>query len=348
MKGIDLLPSGKYRVRFYTDGKRKTKTFTHEKDAVKFHRQTLVDLERRDYFDDSKGDQLFRDFAPDYMATRTDLAVGTKHNYKSLLNTMLLPAFGDTKLRNLTVMMVDKWWAENSKRLVNRRNAYFLLSSMMKTALRWGLIRQSPCIVEKAGKDVAKPRPTFTTEDFRHILNFVPDEFHTFLWVTFSGSLRLGEAIGLNRGDFDPKTGVLRVERQEDDRDGRRLTNVKNGEIDDVPLYGDALDLLTTYVKKNPALPLAPMFSGAKTGRLPRGTIRKAWNKARIDSGLTEFHLHDLRHVSLTIWSHLPGMNLKDIQKRGRHRSTTSALRYQHADTARAQEFAAMAAKLTQ
>lgn len=196
IQGIDQLPSGLWRVRFTSDGKRRSKSFRTEKAALRFQRSTLVDIDRGDYFDDTKGNQLFRDFAVEYMAARTDLAAGTRKGYESLLRTQLLPTFGDRKMKDITVKQVELWWASKADHPVNRRNSYFLLSSMMKTALRWQLIKQSPCIIEKAGKDVAKPRLTFTVADFRHILTFIPKEHHTLLWTAFSGSLRLGEVYG--------------------------------------------------------------------------------------------------------------------------------------------------------
>lgn len=86
-----------------------------------------------------------------------------------------------------------------------------------------------------------------------------------------------------------------------------------------------------------------PMFYGT-TGRtrLPRATLRKAWNAACADAGVQEFHLHDLRHVSLSLAAQ-SGLSLASIKERGGHASLTAAMRYQHVtDDHRAADVAAL------
>jgi integrase len=342
---IDQLPSGKYRVRVRDGRKRPTiGTYATQKEANQALEAALTDIRRGDFFDESRGNITFLELSTRYMEVRrSDVELGTFDGWRSLLNTTLMPTFGDMRLRDIGVYEVEAWWATHTEKLVNRRNAYFLLRNMFNKAISWGYVRSNPCLIEKAGKDVSKPRPTFKKEHLLQMLKHIPEEDHVLFWVAYNGSLRLGELVGLNRGDFDASTGELTVERQVSDRGGAHTKKTKTGQVGTVPLYGEALDLLTEYVRNNPAMPNAPMFRSAKGKRISRAKVQRAWEKARDGSGLHNIHLQDLRHVSLTAWSRLPGVNLRDIQARGRHSTVQSALRYQHADNERATEFARQA-----
>jgi hypothetical protein len=108
---------------------------------------------------------------------RSELAPGTQRNNASILKRHLLPTFGNKALSAITVEDVDRWWDEHADKLVQRRNSYFLLTSLMKYPVRCGHIKSSPCMVEKAGKDEAEPRPDFTISSFRAVLAHVPLEY---------------------------------------------------------------------------------------------------------------------------------------------------------------------------
>jgi integrase len=58
--------------------------------------------------------------------------------------------------------------------------------------------------------------------------------------------------------------------------------------------------------------------------------LDKAWRQARIVVGLTDLHLHDLRHAGNT-WAATTGASTKELMARMGHASASAALRYQHA-----------------
>ena len=99
---------------------------------------------------------------------------------------------------------------------------------------------------------------------------------------------------------------------------------------------------MSAYLNENPKIASSPLFTGAKGGRLPRASLRKAWLDACAISGYEDFHLHDLRHIGLTLVSQA-GASLKDVQNRGGHASTQAAMRYQHSSEVRDAEVVQMA-----
>ena len=61
----------------------------------------------------------------------------------------------------------------------------------------------------------------------------------------------------------------------------------------------------------------------------PRNFFRQ-WQKARHQVGRTDLTIHDLRHSGLT-WSAATGAPLAELMRRGGHKDSRAAVRYQQA-----------------
>jgi integrase len=61
-----------------------------------------------------------------------------------------------------------------------------------------------------------------------------------------------------------------------------------------------------------------------------RGTLQRAWYRARRAVGLPDFHFHDLRHTGNTLAA-AAGASTKELMSRMGHASARAALIYQHA-----------------
>lgn len=280
-----------------------------------------------------RGEPTFGDFAEQVLAIRAErLAPRTLEGYESLLKRWLLPTFGQYPLKLVTVQRVDKWWSAmgESTGKVNRRNAYFLLSSIMRYAVRYRHITASPCVVEDAGKNAAAPRPWLSVEDFERIVEAMPRHLHAPLWVMFGAHLRLGELCGLNRGDVDLAEKTISVTRQSQVvRGGTVLRETKTGSHKKIRMLQPAVDALEGHLRYNTEPDSAPLFRGVKGGRLSRGYVSAQWVKARELVGLPESHLHDVRHTSLTLVAAYG--TTAETMKRGGHTSVAAAMKYQHA-----------------
>ena len=87
-------------------------------------------------------------------------------------------------------------------------------------------------------------------------------------------------------------------------------------------------------------LPNAPLFTGPKGGRVSPATVRKAWLKACEATGVADFHLHDIKAISLTVYGQT-GADTRDIMARGGHTSYAAALTYQRTSASRDAELTA-------
>lgn len=324
---------GYWQIKYTTSNtdRRSKAGFKNKKDAEAALAAAITDVERGDYFDERKGHTPFGTVAHEHIE-RAELRQRTRRNYETLLRTALAPLM-TVPIGEVSVLRVDRWWHSQRRHPVNRRNAYFLMRGIMKSAIRWGYIRTSPCIVEGAGKDVAKLRPTRTVRNYENTLEHVPENLHAAIVVMFAGHLRIGELVGLNASDYDPSTGRISVTKQGYGEE------TKTGQHKQIKLLGPGIEALTDHLTCHPRIGGAPLFTGPKGGRLSPQTLRRAWDDACASAGFQNFHLHDLRHIGLTEVARVV-KNPKDIQDRAGHASATSTMRYLHTDEDRDAEVA--------
>ena len=84
---------------------------------------------------------------------------------------------------------------------------------------------------------------------------------------------------------------------------------------------------LKDYVGDGADAPLFPALNGPP---IRPSSFWRYWTRARKETGLMQYHFHDLRHYAGTMLA-ANGASVSEIQKRGRWKSTSMPLRYQHA-----------------
>lgn len=331
------LPSGRWQARYQApDETQRTAplTFDTKKAALMWLAEVQTDM-RRGLWDDPKaGKVLFEDYARKVIAARkTYLAPRSWELYDNHLRKYLIPAFGKKELGTISLQQVDGWHhrmlRDNSPSTT--RHAYVCFRVVMKQALRHKLVRENPVDVPGAFKSTSPERPHLSVSDFGKLVEAHPSYLHPLLHTTFGASLRIGEVVGLQHGDIDLKAGTLTVERQVTPaKGGDIVARPKTKEARTVRLIGPSLDILRTYIEANDFEPTDWLFTGLKGGRIQRSRIQAEWIKARKVAGLERFHVHDLRHSSLTLAAQASG-EVREVQSRGEHSTTAPALRYQHA-----------------
>jgi integrase len=331
------LPSGRVQATYQDKNQKRHSlgTFANEKAARSALAAVETDLARGQWEDPSKNSVTFADFVTQISEIdRARLAPATWEGYECIQRKWLLPYFGRMTLRDIDSLAIDTWHASLGKKTgaVNVRNIYFRLSGIMKKAVKYGHIRVNPCAVEDGGKAVAKPRPFLELEDFNRIVAAAPENLHAALIVTLGAQLRLGEVCGLNRGDYDDKTGVLTVERQAQRvrGEGVQLRETKTGSKKAVKLPTQAQEAARTHLQSVTGFPLDPMFRGPKGGRLTSSYLHNQWVKAASSVGLPNVHLHDARHTGATLYVRAGG-TIKQVMYRLGHSTSAAAMHYQHA-----------------
>jgi integrase len=198
------------------------------------------------------------------------------------------------------------------------------------------LIPRNPCQVKGAGAERTTERPIASPDQVWELYDAIDERYQIIVLVAGLVGLRLGEALGLQRGDVDIERGTLTVERQLQELEdasfvftlpkteaGRRTLHLP------VPLIEELNGHLRSWVGPEAE---ALLFTGVKGAPLRRNVWYGIWHEAVRSSSLPPgFHFHDLRHTANTIAAMTPGVSTKDLMYRLGHSSGRAALLYQHA-----------------
>ena len=166
------------------------------------------------------------------------------------------------------------------------RQAYAVLRAVLNTAVADDLLQRNPCRIKGAGQAHSPERPLLSMADVDALNAAMPTELRTLVTLAFWAHTRLGEVLGLRRGDVDLEAGLLRIEQQvvEVAGEGARITRPKAGSQRTVHLPTPALVALSGYLDRLPAG--SPGATVHSTGRLSAaGASRSLLLEARSASG---------------------------------------------------------------
>jgi integrase len=324
----------RYDVRVRVGGRTVSKTFRRRRDAEGYAASIEADKLRGALIDPRAGRVSFEEWATRWLEQRHDLRPRTVDEYRSLLRTHLLPAFGATSVQAISPSSVRAWYASLAKRYPARAaKAYRLLHVILATAVTDQLLLVNPCQVKGAGVERARERPIPTVAEVQALADAMPGRLRAAVLLAAWCGLRRGEVLGLTRADLDLLHGTVRVERAVSERaDGTLLvgdpkTDAGRRSVTIPPHIVPALeDHLAHYVDPEPEAPLFPSREGSW---LRPGSLQEHWNRARVAVGV-RYVFHDLRHFGATMAA-ATGASTREIMARIGHASPRAALRYQHA-----------------
>jgi integrase len=148
---------------------------------------------------------------------RPTLKYATQKNYDYMLNTHVLPAFGDVQLRLITRDAVQNFLlgrlrAGFSWGTIKRLRVTF--GTVMATAEDWGYVDGN--VVRKTKLPRRGPRPEkdpISPELIRKLLDNLAEPSLSLAWLLVLTGLRIGELLALRWRDVDLEGKVLRVRR---------------------------------------------------------------------------------------------------------------------------------------
>src|SRR5215213_4215377 len=221
------LPSGRWQAR-YRDaaGKSHTapQTFATRPEAARFLAQIETDLARGEWTDPRAGRMSFAEWAARWKETTTNLRPNTQALHGYLLRRFLLPAFADTALADLDLMMVRSWLAGLEREAVSPNTvakAYRLLARIMDTAVEAGLLVRNPCSVKGAATERAPEMRVATVAQVAALAEAIHPRFRALVLVAAYAGLRWGELVGLRVKRVDLLHGRITVAEQANEIDGQ-------------------------------------------------------------------------------------------------------------------------------
>jgi integrase len=334
---IRKLPSGRYQASHLdSDGARRTApaTFPTRAGADAWLTKQRAALDAGTWRDPGSGAETFAAYAATWLAER-GLKPRTEHDYRRILDRLLLPEFGEMALKTITPAKVRSWYNRLDPRTpVMRAHAYGLLRAICKTAAADDLIVANPCRIRGAGQaQTARRAVPATLAELEVIAAAMPDRLRLMVLLAAWCGLRFGELAELRRTDIDLAHGVLYVRRGVVRAGGQVIAGTPKSPagVRDVtipPHLMDAVrDHMAEHVARDRDALLFPALSGA---HLTPGGLYDHFYPARLAAGRPDLRFHDLRHTGATLAA-ATGATIAELMRRIGHSTPGAAMRYQHA-----------------
>jgi integrase len=317
---------GGYQVRYRDpNGRARAKSFKRKVDASRFAQAAEADKARGDWLDPRLARVTFGQYVDEWRPSIANLKPSTKAGYESLLRTHILPEFGDTALGKITPKDIRAFIGKIEGRLspARVRQAYRLLSMILKSAVESDYIAKSPCVGVKLPKWMKRETHYLDAEQVERLARAAGPRHETLVYLLAYGGVRWGEAVALRRGRCNLLKRSIEIREAASDVDGILHFGVtKTNESRTVPLPGFLVEMLARHLEGVPKDPQALVFT---TGGKPlRGSNwrTRVWLPALERAGLPAMRIHDLRHTCAALLIS-QGHSPKSIQAHLGHSSIT-------------------------
>ena len=343
-RGMRRLPSGRIQVRYMHDGRQVTSPQTYRTiaDARAWLDASRTDA-RQGRLVDGGSRLTFEQYATTWVAERPGLAPRTREEYAGLLKRHLAPTFGPQRLAAVQAAQVRTWYGQlHQQRPSTAAKAYRLLRAIYTTAVTDHLAPSQPCQVRGAGQEHAAERSTATVAEVEAMTAAMPPRLAIAVTLAAWCGLRIGEVRGLRRQDvdLDSRTVTVRQALGELEDGSIVIGGPKADSRRTVALPEHVADALADHLERFTAPePGALVVTGQKGGPLRKCVLYPAFSTARAAAGRPDLTFHTLRHTANT-WAAAAGISTRELMAFLGHRSTTVALRYQHATPDRARVIA--------
>ncbi|RSX51392.1 phage integrase family protein [Bifidobacterium goeldii] len=266
----------------------------------------------------------------------------TRETYRGRLNSRLLPVFGNTRLRDISVDMVREWYDGDIAKVPGQRaSCYGMLWEIMEEAYKppYRLLDFNPCTIKGGSRHAGVERPVATPEQVQQIVDAMPERYRLMVLLATWMSMRFGEVRALRRSDIDLSKKEIHITRN--------VTHTsEDGFVEGAPKTRAGVrtvaipDSLVPEIRRHIARFAGEgadglLFRSAGGGYVHQSEVEKAFLKARTAVGLPNLRFHDLRHTGNTIAMQTGSATLADLQARGGWTTPNMVLHYAHSSIER-------------
>lgn len=309
--------NGSWRAQISYSGKRFSKDFNRKSDADFWLREVRAEIAHGRVL--WGGSITLGDFLMDWLGQhRSALREKTAHQYSSLILKHIQTYFGETKIKDLTPIGIDKYYLALQESSVGVRTIHIIhhiLHASLDNAVRYGLLTSNPT------QGAALPTYRF---DEMQVLN--KEQVGRFLKAARESSsfalyhlalvtgMRMGELLGLKWSDIDFESGLISVQRQRQYVPGEGITLVepKTRYGRRTIKVGDmSLQILLAHRK---VVNEKRIFAGNRWQEMDLvfpnsvgkpgdpSNIRLEFNQILEKAEIPRIRFHDLRHTAATIY----------------------------------------------
>lgn len=303
------------------------------------------------------------EFIPTYLETaKNTLAPQTYSNYVSKINSLIIPALGHLRLKDIKPAHIQEFINQLSKIPKEKRNGseyengetlspstvrrnLSILQAILKQAVKQGLIKESPAKAERLTlpKAQAPKVEIFTKQEAAEMLDCLekePLQFQTLIQLAIYTGARRGELCALKFSDIDFENQRITIERSAYKLKGEpiQIKPPKDYETRTVTINDTCTELLkllkaekieqarrlgSKWVNENW---IFTQWDGAIMNPM---TPTKQFTKFLDKYGLKHRKFHSLRHTSATLLLYA-GVNIKQVQGRLGHSDIETTNKYLH------------------
>jgi integrase len=324
------------------DGKRKRKSFygkTRKEVADKL-RQALQDHTSGLPIDPKR--MSLSDFLTSWLedSVKPSVRVTTYENYKTLVNTHIMPSLGQVQLQKLSPQQIQQFLNYKLESGLSTRTVQYLLVLLRRSlglAVKWALVQRNVALLVDPPRVKSKVIQPFTPAQARQFLEALRgDKFEALYTVALALGLRRGEALGLRWDDIDWEKGTLTIRASLQRAEGKlQLLEVKTDRSRRVVKL-PKLALLALKSHRTRQLE-DRLLAGARWKEhglvFPTGIgtpydprrLNEDFEKALKRAGLPRIRFHDLRHSAATLLL-AQGVPVKTISELLGHSTTRMTL----------------------
>ena len=256
----------------------------------------------------------------------------TLANQKCVINSSLIPFFGNVPLTSITSQDVQKYVAhriEEGKAPATASKALTLLKTMFKWAVEWGYLSHNPAERVKPPRKQREEMDFLKPGEIRALLDALDDEWRPFFHTAIFTGMRLGELMALQWSDIDWNSSTIHVRRSV--WGGKFQEPKTRSSYRAIGMAPSLAKELQVWRQVAPHSDMGLVFCNAEGGFLDKSNLRnRVFNPALERAGLRRIRIHDLRHTFASLLIN-QGENLKYVQQQLGHSSiTTTVDRYGH------------------
>jgi integrase len=248
--------------------------------------------------------------------------------YRWIVNSELLPAFGEMALESVTTEVIEAWQASMTQKASSRAKALVLVHGIFERARKvWGLQSNPAQDVEKPPVPRSGDLHVFSPEEVRALVRAAGSELDAALFLTaaFTG-LRMGELLALRWRDVDFAGSSVRVRAS---YYAGNLTTPKSGKVRAVPLAPDVAGALAQLGRREHWTADDDLVFAGETGSYLDGSaLRRRYKAALAAAGLRPLRFHDLRHTFGTRM--IAKADIRRVQEWMGHADIQTTMRYLH------------------
>ena len=215
------------------DGQERAQSFDRKFQAQAHIAEITTRLTTGSYADPHRGTTTFDKVATDWLASKVNLKPKTKAGYVSVLETVVLPKWGEVKLRDLDHAGIQEWVAwlatdpDARKRKSNDKDrtglsparvihAYQVVHQVLRYAVRSKLIAVNPAADVQLPRKDTKRDTALSAEQVAALADAAADchpMMRIMVYALAYGGMRYGELAALRVGDVNLQRRRLHVAR---------------------------------------------------------------------------------------------------------------------------------------